>query len=315
MSLTVFYSNPCPSAIKTGYSSSGLPGRSADSITGRSRSSRTEGLRDRLRTASGVAAHPYAGTLGGVVHVADGSALPVQQTAVTGNWFQVLGVAARAGRLLNPADDRIGAPSVVVLSTRMAERLFGEVNEAVGRRVRIDEQTFTVVGVTPAAFDYPRSADAWVAAVWFRDSFDVAWDVVVRVGGGNTIDQTRVELESALGALPAETGPLAGGHDRRIIQVRRLAETIVGDVRRAVLMLTAAVVLMLLVAGVNVANLLLVRGLARGRELSVRAAIGASRGRIVRQLATEVLVLAVVAAVIGTPAGFTSAHSLRCRSS
>ena len=81
-------------------------------------SSRTRGSAIALRTASGVAAHPYAGTLGGVVHVADGSALPVQQTAVTGNWFQVLGVAARAGRLLNPADDRIGAPSVVVLSTQ-----------------------------------------------------------------------------------------------------------------------------------------------------------------------------------------------------
>ena len=96
--------------------------------------------------------------------------------------------------------------------------------------------------------------------------------------------------------------------------MRLLAETIVADVRRAVLMLTAAVLLMLLVAGVNVANLLLVRGLSRHRELSLRAAMGASRGRIVRQLATEILILAVVAAVIGIGhrRGVRSISSLLC---
>src|SRR5258708_2357864 len=113
------------------------------------------GMRERLRTVSGVAAHPYAGTLSGVLHLDDGSAMPLQRAAVTGQWFEVLGVHARAGRLLTVADDQVGAPFVVVLSSVVPEHLFGRVNDAVGRRVRIQDATFTVVGVTPAAFDYP----------------------------------------------------------------------------------------------------------------------------------------------------------------
>jgi putative ABC transport system permease protein len=255
------------------------------------------GIRERLRTTSGVAAHPYAGTLSTVLHLDDGSAMPLQRTAVTGDWFDVLGVRARAGRLLTPDDDQVGAPHVVVLSSGLAERLFGSVRNAVGRRVRIEEATFTVVGVTPADFEYPRTAEAWVPTVWFRDSPYVAWDLVVRIAPGFTIQQTFADLTSALRTLPPETGPLGGVRKNQIIHAQPFAEDVVGDVRPALLMLGGGVLLMLIVAGVNVANLLIARGLTRRRELSVRAAIGASRVRLLRQLATEAMVLASAGAV------------------
>jgi hypothetical protein len=86
--------------------------------------------------------------------------MPVQRTAVTGNWFDVLGVHARTGRLLSAADDHVGAPNVVVLSSGLAERLFASVSDAVGRRVRIDE-TIHRRRRAPADFEYPRTAEAW----------------------------------------------------------------------------------------------------------------------------------------------------------
>ena len=256
------------------------------------------GIRERLQTVSGAAAHPYAGTLPAVLHLDDGSAMPLQRAAVTGEWFDVLGVHARAGRLLTAADDQAGAAHVVVLSSGLAERLFGGANAAVGRRVRIEETTLTVVGVAPAAFDYPRSADAWIPAVWWRDSAFVAWDLVVRIGPGFTTQQTVADLTSALRSLPAQTGPLGDIDRNQVIHAETFADVVVGEVRPALLMIGGGVLLMAIVAGVNVANLLIARALARRRELSVRAAIGASRVRLLRQLATEAVVLVACAAAV-----------------
>jgi putative ABC transport system permease protein len=268
------------------------------------------GMRERLRTVSGVAAHPYAGAVPVVLHLDDGSAMPVQRASVTGEWFDVLGVRARAGRLLTAADDHVGAPHVVVLSSGLAERLFGTVSDAVGRRMRLQETTLTVVGVTPADFDYPRGTEAWVAAVWSRDSPYAAWDLVVRIAPGFTIEQTVADLSTALTALPPEGGPLGGVGKNDIIHAQTFADDVVGDVRPGLLMLGGGVLLMLIVAGVNVANLLIARGLARRRELSVRAAIGASRVRLLRQLATEAAVLASCGAVIAVFVAFMALKAL-----
>lgn len=256
------------------------------------------GMRERLRTVSGAAAHPYAGTLKALLHLDDGSAMRLQWAAVTGEWFEVLGVSARAGRVLKAADDHVGAPHVMVLSSGLAERLFGSVRDAVGRRMRVQETTFTVVGVTPAEFEYPRGAEAWIPAVRFRDSPYVAWDMVVRVAPGFTIEQAAADMTSALRAEASQTGPLGDISKDHIIHAQTFANDVVGDVRPSLLMLGGFVLLMLTVAGVNVANLLVARGLARRRELSVRAAIGASYVRLLRQLATEAVVLASCSAVI-----------------
>jgi putative ABC transport system permease protein len=262
-----------------------------------------EGMRERLHTVTGLAAHPYADTLTGVLHRDDGSAQSLQRTAVTGEWFNVVGVLPRAGRLLTAADDRVGAAPVVVLSSVLAERLFGNVGNAIGRTLRVDEGACTVVGVTPAGFEYPRGAEAWMPAAPFRPSPYVAWNLMARVAPGFTIEQARAELQSVMASLKTEPG-LSGQR----ISAMPFGDVMVGDVRLALLMLGGAVVLMLIVAGVNVANLLLVRGLARRREFAVRTAIGASRGRLVRQLATEALVLSAGGAVL---AAFVAQMALR----
>jgi len=172
------------------------------------------GIRERLRTVAGAAAQPYSGTLPAVLHLDDASAMPLQRTAVTGGWFDVLGVHPRAGRLLTEADDRAGAPRVVVLSGGMAKRLFGGAEAAIGRTLHLDEDSYTIVGVTPIEFDYPRGAEAWVAAVWFRDSPYVAWDMVVRITPGFAAEQTIADLDNAMRTLPPETG--SRSEERRV---------------------------------------------------------------------------------------------------
>ncbi len=236
--------------------------------------------------------------------------MPLQGTVVTGNWFDVLGVRARAGRLLTPADDHVGAPHVVVLSSGVAERLFGSAGAALGRGVQLQETSYAVVGVAPAEFDYPRTTEAWVPAVWWRDSPYIAWDLLVSAGPGFTTQQTVADLTSALRTLPPQTGPLGNIDQDQIIEVQTFADNVVGDVRPALLMLGAGVLLMLIVAGANVANLLIARGLARERELSVRAAIGASRFRLLRQLGTEATVLASFGAVSAVFVAFVALKTL-----
>jgi predicted permease len=268
------------------------------------------GMRERLRTVSGAAAQPYAGTLPGFLHLDDGSAMPIQRAPVTGDWFDLLGARARAGRLLTAADDRAGAPPVVVLSSGLAERLFGGAHRSIGRRVRLQETAWTVVGVAAAEFDYPRATDAWVPAVWSRDSPFVAWDIVVRVAPGFTIEQTLTELASALRTLSEETGPLGPIASNQIIHAQTFADHVAGEVRPALLMLGAGVLLMLVVAGVNVANLVLARGLARRRELSVRAAIGARRWHLLRHLGAETFVLVSAGAALAVIIAFFALEAL-----
>jgi putative ABC transport system permease protein len=236
---------------------------------------------------------------------------------VTGDWFGVLGVRPRFGRHLTTADDRLGAAPVVMLSAGTAERLFGSAPNALGRTLRINETTYTVVGITPAGFAYPSGAEAWAPATPFfladlvgakslHDADKVAWNLLVRVADGFTIEQTRVELASALGTLTTEAAWLG----QQIIRAQSFADAVIGDVRPALLMLAGAVLLVLLVAAVNVANLLLVRGLTRTREFAVRAAIGASRGRILRQLATEAAMLVAIGAVLSLFVAYAALHVL-----
>lgn len=269
-----------------------------------------EGIRDRLHTASGVAAHPYSGAVPAVVRLDDGSAVSVQRATVTGEWFGVLGVRPQAGRLLTPADDTAGAAHVVVLSSAFARQLFGSPGGAIGRRIRFPEATFTVVGVTPAGFEYPRTTEAWLPAVLWRQSPYVAWDLVVRIAPGFTAAQAAADLDAALANLPHENGPLGDVGAAGIIRAQSFADTIVGSVRPSLLMLGIAVLLVLIVAGVNVACLLLARGVTRRREMSVRAAIGATRGRLVRQLAAEAFVLVAVGAGLAIFVATVALHGL-----
>jgi predicted permease len=226
-----------------------------------------------------------------------GEAVTITGTWVTGDFFGVMGVVPALGRTLLPEDDVTGAAPAMVISHGLWQRHFGGDVAALGRAFRWNDQNFTVVGVMPRGFAYPQGAEFWTTLAPIRATvMETHLDLVGRLRPGVTVEQARADLGSFLQRTDAERPPMLQG--LRPV-VTPFPEMIVGDVRPAVLILTAAVVLVLLIACINVSNLLLIRGSTRVQELAIRKALGAGRGRIIRQLLTESVVLAVLAGMLG----------------
>lgn len=270
---------------------------------------------DAVRSAShlleGVAGSWSAA--GPEVIVEDGTASSVNTAAVTGDFFEVLGAAPVLGRALARADDVEGAERVAAISRALWMRRYAGSPAAVGRRVTLAEQRFTIVGVMPD-LDYPIGAELWrttrsfSATGPFGDAFRQEIDLLGRLRPGVTIEQAAGELTALTRRLePAMRSSTIGG---LVPVVRPFDEAIVGGVRMPMLALMAAVGLLLLTASANVANLLLMRGEGRRAELALREALGAGRARIVRQLLLESLVLALAAAAAGLAASWWSLQAL-----
>jgi putative ABC transport system permease protein len=222
---------------------------------------------------------------------------------VTGRFFEVLGVEAIVGRTLAAADEKPGAENVIVISSGLWLRQYGGSGDVVGRRVRLGEQPFTIAGVIPPDLDYPSGVEIWqtTSSVPMSEPFAEAARREVNLIGRLRRGVTRAQASDEMLALTRRLEIDAPADALRGLTpvVRSFTDAVVGDVRTAMLALFGAVGLVLLIAVATVANLLMLRGEARGGELAVRAALGAGPGRLVREVLAETLVLAMIAGAAG----------------
>lgn len=252
----------------------------------------------RTRSLSEVAFVSYYGAID--TPIRDGDHVSrLRGSLVSGNYFDVIGAKPALGRALRASDDVVGAAPVVVLSYAAWQRRFDGDPGVVGRRVVTygDGTTYTVVGVMPQGLDYPKSTDFWapVVALWGgRMRSLIALHVVGRLKPGATPASARDDFTAFLGRADAPST------DRDFHGfVHTLPQLVLGDTRPAVLAFAAAAALLLLITCINVANLHLMRGLSRAREIAVRSALGGSRRRVVAQLLTESAVLAFAGGALG----------------
>ena len=214
----------------------------------------------------------------------------------------MLGVDPLLGRFYDASEDRPGDPTAVVLGHDVWRRAFGGDRSIVGRTIQLDAMPVTVVGVMPPGFDYPGGVEAWVPQ---RLSLDqtTGWgrhnhQVTARMKPGVSLDAFQDEITALALAMGAPADHPLGKAEHPLI-VRPLKDEVVGSLATTLWLLQGAVLFVLLIAIVNVTNLLLARAETRTREVAVRHAVGASRGRLVRQLMTESVLFGLIGGGLG----------------
>jgi putative ABC transport system permease protein len=219
---------------------------------------------------------------------------------VASDFFSVLRTNAMQGRTFTPDEEQPGRDNVAVISHGLWQRAFGANPSIIGQTLTLNSRSFTVVGIMPKGFEFPREAELWVPLAWDDKERQVRsihdYLVVARLKQNVSKEQAQAEMSTISSRLEQQYPEEDKGWGAVVIPLR---EDIVGDIRLALLVLFCAVGFVLLIACANVANLMLARGANRQREIAMRIALGAGRVRVIRQLLTESVLLAVSGGVLG----------------
>ena len=257
-------------------------------------------LRARSHTLAGVA--QYSGSLTTV----NGGNEPVRALtySVSADFFNIIGVTPVVGRTFTAEESRAGGPPVAIVSYGFWQRLLGANPDLSNTSLRLMEKNVTVVGVMPQGMGFPQSAEIWVPREMFPAEISRSahnWSVIARLLPNVSEEQARAEVSAIGKQLKQENGKDMDGVDFTLIPQQ---EYMVGNVRNPLMMIFVAVGFLLVVACVNVANLLLAQATTRQRDFAVRTALGATRFRLARQFITENLLLVFAAGALGVVISF-----------
>ena len=275
---------------------------------------------DDLRTRAGVFDQVTA-TQGGPTNLTGGERPQhLEMLEVSPNYFSMLGTSAHIGRVFGPGDEAPGFAEAAVISDSLWARGFGRDPGVLGRRLQLDNDPYTIVGVLPPGFRHPgrtvtTDVEIWITAGFRADPFPKPDRSLRYLPGAIGLLKPGISLEQAQSRLNAFTAQLRAEYATDYpagsgwsIEVEPLQESLVGNVRPMLFVLMGAVVLIILLALVNVANLLLARASGRQREMAVRLAMGATRSRMIRQLLTESMILSLVSGVVGVLTAIAALH-------
>ena len=261
-------------------------------------------LEKQLTTVTEVATVDYNGAY--TLSMVEGDqGITIMTGIISGNLMRVLGLEPVIGRTIQPSDDVVGAQRVAVLSEAYWKSRYGGDRSVLGRTFMMHGEQYEIVGVVPGGFGIPAGTVMWIAQKPLQPSLIdsevyVLADLVVRLKPGVTIEQFRVDLETARTRSPSETGPSFAKH---VVVVTPLRDMVVSDARPTLLLLAAGALLVLVVAATNLGGLFLVRSGARIHEIAIRSAIGGGTWRSLRTLLAEFGMVVGVGVLLGIPAG------------
>jgi putative ABC transport system permease protein len=227
-----------------------------------------------------------------------GGADYVQGATVSWTMFRVLGVAPAIGRDFREEEDRVGAPKTVILSDRVWRDRFDARPSAVGKSIMVNGVPHTVIGVMPPGFEFPGVSGAWTTMQMdpLNNRGNHSWQVMGRLRRGVTLAQAQSDLSRIASGLESQYPTSNTGWG---VEVQSLRENQSGNFRAVLMIMMASVAFVLLIACANVANLLLARAAARTKEMAVRVAMGADGWRVIRQMLTESILVALAGATLG----------------